>query len=64
MKSVMILTLALCLQGCYQAVDSWDIERAIKLCGGVENIVKIGAFFDGDEIVRCKSGVREILKGG
>lgn len=64
MKILYIIPLVLALQGCYQVVNSWDIERAINVCGSVENIVEISAFFDGTELVTCKNANREKLKGG
>ena len=57
------LTLALLLSGCYQSVNTYDINRAVKHCGGVENIVEINLVFTGDESVLCSDGQRENMRG-
>jgi len=54
-----ILVIALCaatLAGCYQTTNQWDIERATRICGGVEKIVEITVLMTGDELVTCKNG--------
>lgn len=54
MKKYIVLS-CLLLNGCfYQSVNKWDIERAITLCGNINNIVEIHASFDGAERVTCK----------
>lgn len=50
-----IVAICLLLNGCfYQSVNMWDIERAITLCGNLDNVVEITASFDGNERVICK----------
>ena len=56
MKKVILLLMSVSLSGCYQVANQWDIERAINICGGVENIVEIAILMDGTELVTCKSG--------
>lgn len=56
MKKVMLLLMSVSLSGCYQVANQWDIERAINICGGVENIVEITILMEGTELVTCKSG--------
>lgn len=55
MKSFIIALVAcVSLSGCmWQSVDAYDISRATKACGSVDNIVKIDAGFLGHETVRC-----------
>lgn len=54
LKYIALIITALALQGCmWQTVDSYDISRAVKFCGGVENVAKIKAAFAGDERVFC-----------
>ena len=53
MKKFSIL-ICLFLTGCYQTVNQWDIERAIVMCGQLENIVDITASFEGTEKATCK----------
>lgn len=50
------LALALLLSGCYQSVNKYDIDRAIKACGGYEEVIEIGATFFGGEAVGCSDG--------
>jgi hypothetical protein len=52
------------LSGCHQAVNQYDIQRAEKICGSVENIVEIYATFDAREVVLCFNGERKQLEGG
>lgn len=53
MKFLYILP-ALFLSGCfYQTANSYDIKRAIKSCGSIENIVNLEIWALGDESVRC-----------
>ena len=65
-KLFKIITVVLALsflQACvYQSVNSWDIERAVKACGGIENIVEIYSHFDGKESVICKNGNQDWLR--
>ena len=50
----LILASSLMLSGCmYQSVDQYDLSRAIKVCGSVENIFRIKSHFLGFENVRC-----------
>ena len=47
-----VFVMCLSLTGCfYQTVNQFDIQRASKVCGGVEKIVQISAAFDGQEKV-------------
>lgn len=53
MKFLYILP-ALLLSGCfYQTANLYDIKRAIKSCGSIDNIVKLEIWALGDESVRC-----------
>jgi hypothetical protein len=64
MTKLAILVICLNLTGCfYQTVNSWDIERASQVCGGVENVVEINAMFSGDEFVACRTGDEFNLHG-
>lgn len=55
MIKLIIILICLFLNGCfYQTVSQWDIERVITRCGKLENIVAIGASFEGTERVICK----------
>ena len=63
MKSL-VLVMCLPLTGCfYQTVNQFDIERASKVCGGVEKIVQISAAFNGQEKVLCLNAEQFFLKG-
>lgn len=54
MKKFIVLT-CLVLNGCfYQTVSQWDIERAVKFCGKLENVVSILSSFEGTERATCK----------
>lgn len=53
MKSVLICVSVVLLSGCYQSVNQYDISRASRVCGGVENIVEIQAHAVGGEFVVC-----------
>lgn len=54
MKKFIIL-ICLILNGCfYQTVSQWDIERAIAMCGKLENVAEIVASFEGTERTTCK----------
>lgn len=58
MKLIFLFPLVI-LSGCvYQTVDQFDLYRATKLCGSVENIVEISAHAAGSEFVFCKNGTR------
>lgn len=55
-KSAVVLGVCLFLQGCfYQAVNSFDIYKAIRICGSLEDIVEIASHFTGMEKVLCKN---------
>ena len=56
MKKIIVLVCVLSLSGCYQTTNQWDIERAARICGGVEKIVEINVLMTGDELVTCKNG--------
>ena len=63
MKYLSLLS-ALLLTGCfYQTVNQFDIQRASKVCGGVEKIVQISAAFNGQEKVLCLNAEQFFLKG-
>ena len=63
MKYLSLLS-ALLLAGCfYQTVNQFDIQRASKVCGGVEKIVQISAAFNGQEKVLCLNAEQFFLKG-
>jgi len=54
MKKLLILALALSLSGCYQTVNSNDIETANRICAAHNSQVQeIAAYFNGDEVVQC-----------
>lgn len=54
-KLILTLTAASLLTGCmYQSLDNSDLEQALKVCGGVENIRYINSYFDGNELIACK----------
>lgn len=58
-KTITVIMLCLALQGCFhQSVNAWDIYRASKLCGSVEDIVVINAFANGAETATCKNNER------
>ena len=61
MKSL-VFVMCLPLAGCfYQTVNQFDIERASKVCGGVEKIVEISSSFLGKEVAFCKNGEKNEL---
>ena len=64
MKLLFSVVLCTLLSGCYQVVNSWDIERAVEKCNGIQNIVDIQARVFGDEFVTCKNGKGGKLEGG
>jgi hypothetical protein len=47
------LLLSLLLTGCYQSVNSNDIEAATRVCGGIDKVTQINANFAGEEVVIC-----------
>lgn len=54
LKYIGLIVTALALQGCmWQTVDSYDISRAVKFCGGMDKIAKITAHWSGGESVVC-----------
>ena len=56
MKSLLAaVLLATSLSGCYQMVDSIDLERAAYVCESAENIVQIQVHALGAENVTCKT---------
>ena len=44
-------------------MNQFDIQRASKVCGGVEKIVQISAAFNGQEKVLCLNAEQFFLKG-
>ena len=62
MKSL-VFVMCFPMTGCfYQTVNQFDIERASKVCGGVEKIVEISSSFVGDEVALCKNGENNSLQ--
>ena len=60
--TVLFVACALSTAGCYQIVSSFDIEKAEKVCGKIdEKIVEISATFAGDENVRCTNNKKYSL---
>lgn len=54
-KLILTLTTASLLTGCmYQSLDNSDLEQALKVCRGVENIRYINSYADGSEWIACK----------
>lgn len=52
-KFMVIIVMALLMQGCAYSVDSWEIERASKACadkGGIDYLVPSNSY------VRCQDG--------
>ena len=61
---ILVFVMCLSLTGCfYQTVNQFDIQRASKVCGGVDKIVRITAEFDGYEKVLCLNAEQFSLKG-
>lgn len=56
------LALALMLSGCYQTVNKYDMDRAIKICGGTDEVIEISATFIGSERVICSDGEKYLLE--
>lgn len=54
-KMKYILILALLLTGCYQSVNSNDIETAVKVCGSLEQVQEIRAHWYSEELVDCRN---------
>lgn len=63
-RVIVAVLMVAALSGCHQAVNQYDIRRAEKICGNVENIAEIQATFDTREIVICFNGERKVLEGG
>jgi hypothetical protein len=62
MRKLFIFIVPFALTGCiYQAVSAYDIERATKHCGSLENVVEIRADAFGGENVLCKGKISEPL---
>jgi len=56
-KIVSVILVTLSLSGCmYQAVNQYDIQRSITICGSLEKIVEINAHHSGVETVLCNKG--------
>lgn len=63
-RVILVVVMTVALSGCfYQTVNQYDIERAAKICGSIENIVDITSRMDGLESVICRSGEKHHLKG-
>lgn len=57
MKKLLVLLVTLSLSGCmYQAVNQYDIQRSITICGSLEKIVEINSHHSGVETVLCSTG--------
>lgn len=61
MKYVAAVFLSLVLSGCYQTVNKYDMDKAVIVCKGYENIHEVSAQFDGQEVVTCKNGLRKLI---
>ena len=55
------LVFALLLSGCYQSVNKYDMDRAVKACGGYEEVIHINASFVGVETVQCSNSEHSTL---
>lgn len=64
MKYIAIILVAFSLSGCWQSVNQYDIQDAIKECGSLEQVVHISANFVGVEGVTCMDGRKIILHKG
>lgn len=54
MKFLVVILSCVMLSGCfYQTVNQYDIRRAIKLCGSIENVVEISSYATGAETATC-----------
>lgn len=63
-KFCLTAALLLSLSGClYQSVNSYDLDRATKVCEGYE-VVEITANFVGVETTTCSDGKKYKLLGG
>lgn len=63
-RVILTVLMVAVLSGCHQVVNQYDIRRAEKVCGSIENIAEIHATFDAREIVICFNGKRKPLEGG
>lgn len=62
MRSVILILAFVSLQGCfYQTANSYDIKRAIAVCGSVEDVHEIAVHAIGGESVVCFDGRKEML---
>lgn len=63
-RLILVVAMTVALSGCfYQTVNQYDIERAVKICGSIENIVDITSRMDGLESVICHNGEKHNMKG-
>jgi outer membrane lipoprotein-sorting protein len=64
-KFLMLIMLALALQGCmWQTVNESDMRTAARVCGSMNNVVEISANFVGSETVICEDRTKHLLKEG
>lgn len=57
MRKLIILPIIISLTGCmYQKIDTYDIDRAIYVCNGANNVVSIAGWATGQETVLCRNG--------
>lgn len=64
-KSTITALIALVLSGCmYQSVSNTEIEKAVEVCTGSDNIIVIDSYAEGGVIIRCKSGVSYAYENG
>ena len=57
MKTIIAIILGLSLSGCfYQTVDAYDLNKAVTLCGSIENVSSISADALGGEYFQCFDG--------
>ena len=62
MKLIAIMILPAMLTGCFfQTVNQYDINDAIKVCGGIEEVAEITAYGTGVEGFTCFDGNNGIL---
>ena len=58
MTKLLLPIICLLLSGCiYQVANNTDLEKAIYVCGDLENIDNITITFAGNEKVICKDGL-------
>lgn len=62
MTKLLIPVICLLLSGCvYQVANNTDLEKAVYVCEGLENIENVTITFTGAEKVTCKGGLELFL---